>query len=160
MNQFLSLPDWAPAWLGPLLVIFGALFALAFLLMPFTVFSLKAKLDQIEDKLDDLVSALHAAAPPQIVPRGNYAQPYASPEYQPSAYPVKPPLAPRGPEAYRGGEPYRNDQPLSEPKRPDLGPPDLGPPDLRPVEPVRAEPRFSDAPRASTRSEPKLNWPR
>ena len=68
MNAFFSLPDWAPGWLGPLLAIFGGLFALAFLLMPFTVFSLKARLDQIEAKIDDLHADLRAVAPAEPVP--------------------------------------------------------------------------------------------
>ncbi len=156
MNQFLSLPDWAPAWLGPVLVILGALFALAFLLMPFTVFSLKSRLDQIEEKLDELLSALHAVspAPPPLtrydapVPQrpASYAPPVPAP--QPSAaYPVKPPLAPRGVDAPRE-ERVRDERPLPEPRRPDFGR----------VDPV--EPRFNDAPRAPSRNEPKFNWPR
>lgn len=49
-----DLPDWLPWW-GPLVAILPlALFVLAFLLMPFSVFGVKGRLDAIEARLDDI----------------------------------------------------------------------------------------------------------
>jgi len=135
MNAFLSLPDWAPGWLGPVLVILGALFALAFLLMPFTVFSLKSRLEQIELKLEDIHADLQAlgAPDPAAVPRSNYAWPEPA-SATADRIPVHPPIPPAPPRY-----------------QPDRAP--EGPPSLRAqVALKRDEPR--------RRAEPKLNWPR
>ena len=40
-----TLPDWAPPWVGFVIIVVGVLFLLAFLLMPFNVFGLKGRLD-------------------------------------------------------------------------------------------------------------------
>ena len=140
MNQFLSLPDWAPGWLGPVLVILGALFALAFLLMPFTVFSLKSRLEQIELKLEDLHADLRAIVAPNQA--GATRSHYASPEpAQPQAdrYPVHPPIPP-APARYQADR---------APPPPARAPDRVAP---APPSPYRDEPR--------PRAEPKLNWPR
>jgi len=138
MNEFLSLPDWAPGWLGPVLVILGALFALAFLLMPFTVFSLKSRLEQIELKLEDIHADLQAlaAAEPSGIVRSHYAWPDPAQAPAPvERMPVHPPIAPAPPR-------YQPDRP-----------PSVRPPAGRvAAAPNRDEPR--------PRSEPKLNWPR
>lgn len=52
MNLPFTLPDWLPAWAFLLLAIPALLFALAFLLMPFSVFGVKARLETIESQLD------------------------------------------------------------------------------------------------------------
>lgn len=87
MNQLLSLPDWAPPWLGPVLMILGALFALAFLIMPFSVFSLKSRLDQIEIKLEDMHAALRSLQVDRPVRSRMFEEPS-------DKYPVRPPIAP------------------------------------------------------------------
>ena len=150
MNAFLSLPDWAPGWLGPLLVIFGALFALAFLLMPFTVFSLKARLDQIEMKIEDLHADLRAVAPPDpaILPRAPIPMPPAAWAQPPSAHvapyaPMSPPIPPPAP-------PPAHDRYPAHPPAPLRAPPPRAEP---PRDPYRDDPR-------PQRAEPKLNWPR
>jgi len=135
MNEFLALPDWAPGWLGPVLVILGALFALAFLLMPFTVFSLKSRLEQIELKLEDIHADLQAlAGPGPAAARSHYSwpEPAPAPADRIPAHPPIPPAPPR----------YQPDR--AAPERP---------PSIRaPIDPSREEPR--------RRAEPKLNWPR
>ncbi len=49
-----SLPDWAPPWLGFVVLVVGVLFALAFLVMPFSVFGVKGRLDGLEARLDEI----------------------------------------------------------------------------------------------------------
>ena len=107
MNQLLNLPDWAPDWLGAVLLIFGGLFALAFLLMPFTVFSLKSRLDQIELKLEDLLVELRAMAPPPPLAARVQAG-WTEPPPAQDRYPVHPPIPPR---------PVADRAPIAEPKR-------------------------------------------
>lgn len=48
------LPDWMPYWLQLIVLIGGILAALAYLVMPFSVFGLKARLDRIDDRLDEI----------------------------------------------------------------------------------------------------------
>ncbi len=49
-----TLPDWAPPWAGFVLLVVAGLFCLAFLLMPFSVFGVKGRLDAIEARLDEI----------------------------------------------------------------------------------------------------------
>ncbi len=58
MNLPFSLPDWLPAWAFLLLAIPALLFLLAFLLMPFSVFGVKARLETIESQLDSVQEEL------------------------------------------------------------------------------------------------------
>jgi hypothetical protein len=52
MNLPFTLPDWLPAWAFLLLAIPVLLFLLAFMLMPFSVFGVKARLETIESQLE------------------------------------------------------------------------------------------------------------
>ena len=52
MDLPFALPDWLPNWAFLLLAIPALLFLLAFLLMPFSVFGVKARLEAIESQLD------------------------------------------------------------------------------------------------------------
>lgn len=58
MNMPFTLPDWLPAWAFLLLAIPALLFALAFLLMPFSVFGVKARLEAVEAQLDAVAEEL------------------------------------------------------------------------------------------------------
>ncbi len=58
MNLPFTLPDWLPAWAFLLLAIPALLFALAFLLMPFSVFGVKARLEAVEAQLDAVAEEL------------------------------------------------------------------------------------------------------
>lgn len=49
-----SFPDWVPWWLGLLVVAAAILLGLAFVLMPFSVFGVKSRLDAIELRLDEV----------------------------------------------------------------------------------------------------------
>jgi hypothetical protein len=54
MNLPFTLPDWLPAWAFLLLALPVLLFALAFLMMPFSVFGVKARLESLEAQIDSL----------------------------------------------------------------------------------------------------------
>jgi hypothetical protein len=49
-----TLPDWLPAWAFLLAALPVLLYALVFLIMPFSVFGVKARLENIEAQLDSL----------------------------------------------------------------------------------------------------------
>ena len=52
-------PDWMPWWLQ-LLVVAGALLGLALIMMPFSVFGVKSRLEAIEAQLDEVQAELRA----------------------------------------------------------------------------------------------------
>ena len=51
-----DLPAWVPAWVQLLIVVAGVLIAGAYLLMPFSVFGLKARMEALDQRLEDLQS--------------------------------------------------------------------------------------------------------
>ncbi len=55
-------PDWMPGWLGVLVLIFGILVGLAFLMMPFATFGVKSRIAELDTKIDDLQSELRTLA--------------------------------------------------------------------------------------------------
>jgi ABC-type sulfate transport system permease component len=52
MTSPIAFPDWVPPWAQLLVLIVGILVGLAFLLMPFSVFGVKSRLETIEARLD------------------------------------------------------------------------------------------------------------
>ena len=56
------LPAWIPWWVQLLLLVLAVLFALAFLMMPFTILGVRGRLDQIEAQLDDIQADLRTLA--------------------------------------------------------------------------------------------------
>ena len=54
MNLPFSLPDWMPGWALLLLALPVLLYLLAFLLMPFSVFGVKARIELLEAQIDAL----------------------------------------------------------------------------------------------------------
>ncbi len=54
MNLPFSLPDWMPGWVFLLLALPVLLYLLAFLLMPFSVFGVKARIETLEAQIDAL----------------------------------------------------------------------------------------------------------
>ncbi|MBU6419309.1 MAG: hypothetical protein KGQ79_06220 [Proteobacteria bacterium] len=54
MSLPFSLPDWMPGWLALALAVPVLLWLLAFLMMPFNVFGVKARLESLEGELDSL----------------------------------------------------------------------------------------------------------
>lgn len=56
-----ALPDWMPGWLLLALVIPALLWFLAFLMVPFNVFGVKARLEALEAALDELNEELRVS---------------------------------------------------------------------------------------------------
>ena len=48
------LPDWAPWWAHLAVVVLALLFGLLFLLMPFSLFGMKGRLDAMDARLDEI----------------------------------------------------------------------------------------------------------
>jgi hypothetical protein len=67
-----ALPDWMPAWMFLLLAVPVLLYVLVFLLMPFSVFGVKARLEALEAQIESLhdelrIMSMRSAG---IMPRG------------------------------------------------------------------------------------------
>lgn len=60
LPQFL--PIWAPWWAQLALIVLALLFGLLFLLMPFSVFGVKGRLDVIEARLDEIQGEIRSLA--------------------------------------------------------------------------------------------------
>jgi hypothetical protein len=101
-----SLPPWMPPWVGIAILVPALLFLLAFVLMPFSVFGVKGRLEGVEARLDEIqgeIRALTLRLPERFSSRAA--------DYDAS---------PTGPEAYHTPDPYRGPdtyQPAEEPVR-------------------------------------------
>jgi hypothetical protein len=93
MTSPLSFPDWVPPWVQLAVLIVGALFGLAFLAMPFSVFGVKSRLEALEAHLDELHGELRAMALRQPIYEEPYEAPRAPVTQAPPARPVVPPAA-------------------------------------------------------------------
>ncbi len=62
MPSPIPFPDWVPAWAQLLLLIVGIMLALAFLLMPFSVFGVKSRLEAVEARLDEIQGEIRTLA--------------------------------------------------------------------------------------------------
>ncbi|GAC1343941.1 MAG: hypothetical protein NVSMB18_20660 [Acetobacteraceae bacterium] len=54
MTSPLPLPDWVPWWMHIAILLAVLLFGLMFVLMPFSVFGVKARLEAIDARLDEI----------------------------------------------------------------------------------------------------------
>jgi hypothetical protein len=142
-----ALPDWLPGWAAAALLVPLLLFLLSFVLMPFNVFGIKGRLDQIDVRLDDIQGEIRALA--LRLPEPGH------PDLQGRQTPARPPIPPQQP-PIRGRmvadmEPEWDDEPAPmQERRPRTV--------LRRPAGSRAAP--DDVPERGTRSEPRLNWPR
>ena len=138
MTPPFTLPDWAPPWVGFVILVVAGLFCLAFLLMPFSVFGLKGRLDAVDARLDEIqgeIRNLVLRLPERA--RTDYEieaeQPRRWAEPQP-----RPPIPPRSPSPDRPAPPpTRRVEPIrtvrSDPART---------PRVDALRTPRAEPRF------------------
>jgi len=62
MTSPIAFPDWVPPWAQLLVLIVGIMLALAFAMMPFSVFGLKSRLEGIEARLDEIQGEIRALA--------------------------------------------------------------------------------------------------
>ncbi len=60
--MILPLPDWVPWWGQLIVIVVAILFGFALLMMPFSVFGLKGRLDFLEAQLDDIHAELRMLA--------------------------------------------------------------------------------------------------
>ena len=190
MHQFLSLPDWLPGWVPAVVVVFAALWALVFLVMPFSVFGVKSRLELIEARLDEIQNEIRHVAlrlPPGGGPGVDYDDPYPSrmQERAPERLMTRPPIPPARHELY-APEDAAPRAPIaqSEPRLASRDPrtvaaaaaaaPPVPPPDVQPI--AAREPALEDRPppplngrpsrrseplsRPAARAEPRLDWRR
>jgi hypothetical protein len=147
MSLPFALPDWVPWWVPLVLLLPALLYALAFLFMPFSVIGVKARLEVIEARLDEIQNEIRHLA--LRLPAGSEQTDFEE-VYAPSvsggpatggrrAEPVidRPPIPPAPHELARGFDDEYDDRP----------PP---PPHARPGR--RAEPVIRQA-----RTEPRLD---
>jgi hypothetical protein len=137
-------PDWLPWWVLLAVVVLVVLYLLVFLVMPFSVFGLKGRLEQIEARLDEIqgdVRRLGARVPePPTYAGKDTPTPFGR---APNAAGLvrRPPNRPMPAEAVEDRAPPRADTPLrAEPL----------------VPPRRRTPEEEDLP---GRVEPRLDWP-
>ena len=147
----IDFPDWMPWWLQLLVVIAVLLLGLAFAMMPFGVFGLKARLDAVEGTLDDVLSELRTLSHRLPEPgREPYDEPAVLRATAPLREPPKPPPIP--PASWqvepREAEPVRSPEPTrpAEPTRESLSPT------------LRAAAKVGEA--ARERAEPRLSRPK
>ena len=129
-----DMPAWVPWWVQLLILVAAILIAGAYLLMPFSVFGLKARLEALDQRLDDLQSDLRELT--NRLPDPEMRRPAAWRRAEPDedGYVARPP---------RPQPPDRRDERELSP-RPPIPP--------APIVPERDRPRNS-------RAEPTLRWP-
>jgi len=142
MTTPFAIPDWVPPWLALPLVLIGIVLTLAYLLMPFATFGVKARLRAMEARLDAIqgeIRSLSLRLPERREPEYDpYEEPPAEraraprPESVPQRRPmiIRPPIPPRDeedepPYAPPGRGARRPEPPAPRPARtePRLGPP-------------------------------------
>lgn len=139
------LPDWLPWWVPLLLLVPALLYALAFLLMPFSVIGVKGRLDVIEARLDEIQGEIRSLAL-------RLREPGAA-EYHADFEEV---YAPRPDDAARRGAQISPRPPIP-PAAHELEDKAPRAPGWGSRAPRREAPR--DAPRGG-RAEPRIDWPR
>ena len=78
MTSPLPLPEWVPWWVHLVILLTALLFGLLFMLMPFSVFGVKARLEGVEARLDEIQGEIRSLAlrlPEPIEPGLDYVTP-------------------------------------------------------------------------------------
>jgi hypothetical protein len=156
MLESLNLPDWLPWWVPLALLVPALLWALSFLFMPFSVFGVKSRLEQIEARLDEIQSeirhvALRLPASGAAGPDYDDVFPPRMPEPRPPERVMsRPPIPPARHELYNTRNLEPQDDPSREPMLEDRPPPA---PNARPA-------RRNEVPPRPVRAEPRLDWRR
>ncbi len=177
--SLLSLPDWLPWWVPMAVLVPGLLYLLVFLVMPFSVFGVKARLEAIEVRLDEIQGEIRSLVlrmpelrgrgqdwtdlPPPIAPaRADDNRPVRPPiPPAPVLAPRRPPLEPPTLERSHRAPPEQQDG-----KPPDRAPPDPGQPPRQTEipgpaveEPGALRRRPLTNPGRPPRNEPRVDWP-
>ncbi len=137
MSLPFPLPPWLPWWASLVAVVLALLWGLAFLMVPFSVIGVKARLDGLEARLDEIQEEIRTLALrlPEASAGGmafdeGYVPPGIAPPPAVRRTPtLRPPIPPPGPD-YRGGR--------------EVPPPPSAP--SPPRRPERAEPRLDPRP--------------
>ena len=87
-----TLPTWLPWWVPIAVLVPGTLYALLFLLMPFSVFGLKGRIDTLEARLDEIQGEIRALIL-RLPERGGLGMGDARPDAAPRL--ARPPIPPR-----------------------------------------------------------------
>lgn len=128
MNSFLSMPDWVPWWVPLVLVVLALFYALAFMVMPFSVLGVKPRLDAIDARLDEIQHDIRilAARLPAGSAQLDFEDVYSStvtPSNRREASPFdRPPIPPSVRDIYADDDDY--DGPIERP---------APPPHMRPI---------------------------
>ncbi len=114
MTMPFALPDWLPWWV-PLAVLVPILLYLAvFLLMPFSVFGVKGRLELIEARLDEIqgeIRTLSLRLPDPADPSPHRRDPGGRPPIPPAPSPDEPPHRPSPQDADDDWSDEQNDVP-------------------------------------------------
>ncbi len=116
MNFPIALPDWVPWWVPMALLVPALLYALAFLFMPFSVLGLKARLEVIEVRLDEIQNeirhlALRLPAGPREVDFEDVYAPITQVSRRTDPFPDRPPIPPAVQDLYDDDEPVERPPP-------------------------------------------------
>ena len=86
MTSPLPLPEWVPWWVHLVLILAILLFGLLFLMMPFSVFGVKARLEGVEALLYEIQGEIRSLALrlPELPPEMDEADAYARPPIPPA----------------------------------------------------------------------------
>ncbi len=139
MTMPFTLPPWLPWWVPILVLVPAILYALVFLLMPFSVLGLKGRLDVIEARLDEVQHEIRTLSLRLGEPARSYRPDEDAydtnplPRPQAAAPPRSRPPVPPAPDPYRyDDEPDARSDQKSRPVRAERYEP----------RPTRSEPRF------------------
>jgi len=161
MTSPFPLPDWLPWWVTIAVLVPALLYLLVFLLMPFSVFGLKGRLESIEARLDEIQGEIRTLVLRMPESRGRGLDwsdpppPIASALRDEEDRPVRPPIPPAPVQVQRRPPVEPGYRAPAYPEPPEEGlPPDV---DEAPGEPRR---RPVIRPARPQRSEPRLDWPR
>ena len=140
------LPAWVPQWASLGILVVGALWAIAFLMLPFLVFGLRGRFDAIEARMDELQAEIRGLSLrlPGVAAWGSDAEELGE-RLQPARREV--PVASSAPVVLRPPIPPSPDDAAWSGGRERLG-------GERPA--GRPAPRDQGRP---VRDEPRLNWP-
>ena len=148
------LPDWVPPWVQLALLVGLVLVVGAYAVMPFSVFGVKARLDALDERLDEMRSDIRALAnrlpDPEMGRPAAWRRGVADDEDFPPATAVRRDRPPVPPVAERGFERERDRATAPTVSSPVVATPVVATPVVAPPVVPPARPR---------RSEPQLNWP-
>lgn len=99
MTSPLPLPDWVPWWVHLVLLLAVLFFAVLFLLMPFSLFGARARLDLIEARLDEIQGEIRALSLRLPEPVSGHAEEHDLMEDEdeedgPARHRLRPPIPP------------------------------------------------------------------